>query len=327
MTDRRYIECQRFGGPEELVLTSAPITEPGRGDLLVAVDAIGVNFADTMVRRGEYRKDQALPQTPGMEVAGTVVRGGPDTTIAPGTRVAVFCEHGGGYASHVLAHEGLVFPVDADIDPTLVAASFLQGVTAWYALHRYGRVTAGDSVLVTGAAGGLGSWLVQLAVDAGTRVIGTASTAAKRRYLADFGCDEVLDPNDPSLSTHLRSTAPEGFTAIIDGVGGELFRAILPALARGGRFVVVGSATQQPAVVDVRRLMPRGQTITGFVVRNVIDEDPREPQNALNEILARVVDDRVKVDVTTLPLSEAPEAHRLVEGRDVIGKLVLDPHR
>lgn len=325
MSRRRYIEATRFGAPEELELVTGPIPAPGRGELLVTVDAIGVNFADTMVRRGEYRKDQPLPHTPGLEVAGTVAASGEGTTMPPGTRVAVFLESGGGYASHVLAPESLTFPVDLDVDQRLVAASFLQGVTAWYTVHRYGRTKPRDMVLVSGAAGGLGRWIVQLAADAGATVVGLASSEHKRAHLLDIGCAAAFDPADPQLTTELRSFSPRGFDIIADGVGGSLFAAILPVLAHGGRFVVTGSATQQPAVIDVRHLLPRGQTITGFVVRNVIDQDPREPVAALHEVLTRVADGRVDVGVKALPLSQAAEAHVRLEARDVIGKLVLDP--
>lgn len=327
MTQRRYIEATRFGGPDELQLRTGPIPAPGPGEVLVGVEASGVNFADTMVRRGEYRKDQVLPHTPGMEAAGRVLATGSGVAMAAGTPVAVFLEHGGGYTSHVVAPQSLVFPLPVEVDQHLVAASFLQGVTAWYAVHRYGRITGGDRVLVTGAAGGLGTWVVQLARDAGARVVGLASSEAKRQYLLDLGCEAAVDPSDPELTATLRSLTPRGFDVIADGVGGPLFSAILPVLARGGRFVVTGSATQQPAVIDVRHLLPRGQTIAGFVVRNVIDEDSKEPAAALREVLTRIRDGRVRVDVEVLPLSRAAAAHVRIESREVIGKLVLDPTR
>lgn len=327
MTSRRYIHLSRFGGPQELALTSGPVPSPGPGEVLVAVAAIGVNFADTMVRRGEYRKDQRVPAIPGMEAAGTVIGVGPGATLERGTPVAVFLEHGGGYASHVVVEQSRAFPLAVDVAPALVAASFLQGVTAWYAVHRYGRVAPGDRVLVTGAAGGLGRWVVQLARDAGASVVGLASSAAKRMHLLDLGCEAAFDPSDADLTTRLRESSEHGFDVVADGVGGPLFAATLPALARGGRYVVTGSATQQPAVLDVRHLLPRGQSITGFVVRNVIDEDPREPSVALHEVLRRVADGRVQVAYETLPLSSAAQAHALIEARKVIGKIVLDPAR
>lgn len=327
MTIRRYIQLTHFGGPHELKLAEEPIPTPGPGEVLVAVHAVGVNFADTMLRRGEYRKDQTLPAIPGMEAAGNVIACGSGVSLDLGCHVAMFLEHGGAYASHVIVPAAMVFPVEVELDPSMVAASFLQGVTAWYVVHRYGRVLPNDKVLVTGAAGGLGSWIVQLAAETGATVVGLASSESKRKYLLGLGCDAAFDPSDPELTCALRAWSGTGFNMIADGVGGPLFGTILPALARGGRFVVTGSATQQPALVDVRHLLPRGQSISGFVVRNVMDEDPDEPSAALDEVLSRVADGRVRVDCEYLPMSRACEAHVRIEARSVIGKIVLDPMR
>ena len=138
----------------------------GERDVLVAVDAIGVNFADTMVRRGEYRRDQSLDFTPGFEVAGRVVDGPPDGP-EPGRLVVAFTEHGGGYADHVAVPLDHVLTVAEGVRAADAAALFTQGVTAWYAVHRYGRVAPGEAVVIHAAAGGLGSLCVQLSAEAG----------------------------------------------------------------------------------------------------------------------------------------------------------------
>jgi NADPH2:quinone reductase len=291
------------------------------------VEAAGVNFADTMVRRGEYRKDQALPHVPGMEAAGVVVSSGANTRLVPGTRVALFMEGGGGYADYAVVPESLAFPVDVDVSSADVAASFLQGVTAWYCIHRYGRVAEGEVVLVSGATGGLGGWTVQLAVDAGATVVGLASTPEKRAQALELGCAAAFDPTDGNLAQQLRHHSPRGFDVIVDGVGGALFERILPSLARNGRYVVAGSATQKAAMLDVRHLLPRGQAVVGFVVRNVMDLDPFEPAAALHEVLTRVASGHVKLAVHEMPMSAAAKAHELIESRAVVGKLVLDPSR
>lgn len=320
------VQIDRFGGPEVMVLTPSETPVMAAGEVLVEVEAIGVNFADTMVRRGEYRRDQALPHVPGMEAAGTVI----DSTVAShpiGARVALFLEHGGGYSQVVAVDSSSAFVIHGDHAATTVAGTFLQGVTAWYAVHRYGRVTSGDVVLVTGAAGGVGGLSVQLAREAGAMVIGTASSESKRAYLTALGCHVVLDPGAPDLSSQLAQAAPGGADVVLDGVGGDLFMTVLRSLARNGRFVVVGSATQSPAMLDVRHLLPRGQSISGFVVRNVMDADPREPSTALHEVLRRVTSGALSAPIEVLGLTEVADAHRRLEARQVIGKLVLDPRR
>lgn len=325
-TARQVMRVEHFGPPSALTMVTEPLPTLGPDDVLVKVTAIGVNFADTMVRRGEYRRDQVLPQIPGMEVAGTVVHAPPRSGLLPGATVVVFMENGGGYTDYAIAPAEMVFPVPADMSGPDVAAAFLQGVTAWYAVHRYGRVAPRETVLVTGAAGGLGGTTVQLARDAGARVFGTASTALKRGYTEDLGCEAALDPADDELAKKVRAlTDGRGVDVVIDGVGGDLFKKALACLARNGRFVVVGSATQQPAMLDVRQLLPRGQTIAGFVVRNVMDSDHREPARALEEVLLRVKNGVVKLPQEKMPLAEAGKAHELIESRLATGKIVLIP--
>src|SRR3954470_12175005 len=174
----RAVRLREFGPPGVMSWVDAP--EPARApdEVAVAVEAIGVNFADTMVRRGEYLRDQPLSFTPGFEVAGRVLEA-PADGPAPGSTVVVFTEMGGGYADTVVAARDHVFTVADGLSAVDAAALFTQGVTAWYAVERYGRVEGGQAVLVHAGSGGLGGLCIQLAAAAGARVIGTASTDAK----------------------------------------------------------------------------------------------------------------------------------------------------
>lgn len=323
---RRVVKFEEFGPPSVLTERSEPLPEPGAGDLVVRVAAAGVNFADTMVRRGEYRRDQRLPSIPGMEVAGTVAWAPPGSALAAGTPVAAFMEDGGGYTDYAIAHRDRVVAVPAGLDGVTVAAAFLQGISAWYAVDRYGHVGPGDHVLVTAAAGGLGGLAAQLAADLGARVIGTASTEAKRAEARELGCMDALDAADPDFGSRVRElTSGQGVDVVIDGVGGPVFDVALACLAYNGRYVVAGSATQQPATVDVRRLMPRAQTISGFIVRRVMELDPAEPARALSRVLDRVAAGAVTLRTVSMRLGEAARAHELIESRQVTGKICLLP--
>jgi len=315
------IKIDRFGPPEVMQLVREPLPEPSPGQVLVAVDAAGVNFADTLMRRGEYRRDQALPCTPGIEVAGRVVSG--DGAPAPGARVVAFLEDGGGYADHVLAPAHRVYPIPDDVDPVQAAAVFLQGVTAWYALHRFGRVREGDCVLVHAAGGGVGGLAVQLAALAGARVIATASSEEKLRLAQEHGAQAlVADP--AALTGEVRALAGGGgCDVVIDGVGGDLFAPSLAALAKGGRYVVVGAASQQPATLDVRRLLPRPQAVAGCIVAGVLTESPEEPASTLDRLFELLLRGELRLALTDFPLEQAAEAHRLIEARAHAGKLVL----
>jgi NADPH2:quinone reductase len=208
-----------------------------------------------------------------------------------------------------------------------VAAVFLQGTTADYAVHRYGRMRPGETVLVHGAAGGVGSLAVQLAKIAEGTVIATASTEDKRKLVQDQGADVVLDSRDPKGLTAqvLEATAGRGCDVVIDGVGGDLFEPSMRALGFRGRYVIAGSASQQPAMLDVRRLLPRSQTICGFILARITEEDPAEPSRTLLRLCDLVRDGALRPCYQAVPLEQAPDVHRRIEDRTLSGKVVLVP--
>lgn len=326
MRTRRQIALERFGAPDVMEWVEAPAPQRGPSDVLVSVEAIGVNFADTMVRRGEYRRDQPLTFTPGFEVSGRVVEG-PADGPPPGSAVLVFTEHGGGYADTVVAPLDHVFTVLDGVSPLEAAALFTQGVTAWYAVHRYARVEPGDAVLVTAGAGGLGSLCIQLCARASAIAVATASTPEKLEIARGHGAAHGVLSDPAGLSDAvLAVTGPRGVDVVIDGVGGELFKSCMRVLAFGGRYVVVGSASRVPALLDVRALIPRGQTVVGFVVARVAEEDPAEPQRAFDEVQRLFLAGELRPQVTVMPAAEVRRAHELIESRELTGKVVLDLH-
>jgi NADPH2:quinone reductase len=321
---RHVVRLERFGEPGVMRWVEEDASEPGPGEVSVAVDAIGVNFADTMVRRGEYRRDQPLDFTPGFEAAGRVLAD-PSGRLAAGTPVAVFAEHGGGYATQLCAPADRVYPISRDVPATAVAAIFLQGVTTLYAVDRYGRVGPGDTVLVHAAAGGVGALSTQLCASMGASVIATASSEVKRQVAARHGAAHTLPSEPDGFTAQVRElTSGRGCDVVLDGVGGPVFAPSLKALAFGGRYVVVGSASQQPAMLDARALMPRGQTVAGFVVARVAEQDPGEPQRALDRVVDMQAEGRLRPEVSVLAPTDLARAHELIESRRLTGKIVLD---
>jgi NADPH:quinone reductase len=321
----RVFLLDRFGAPEVMRLTHRRTPEPGPGEVLVEVEVSGVNFADTMIRRGEYLRDQPLSMAPGSEVVGHVIATGAEATIPTGTRVAGWIEAGGAYADHVLIPAHRVYPVPEDLPAGAIAAVFLQGTTAEYALHRYGRLRPGETVLVHAAAGGVGGLAVQLAKIAGAHVIATASSAAKLEVARAHGADVLLDSSDLETLTArlLEAGGGRGCDVILDGVGGPLFKPSLRALAFGGRYVILGAASQQPSSLDARHLLVRGQTICGYLLARLIEEDPAEPMRALAHLCVLVRDSRLRPHYELLALERAVEAHHRIEARGLTGKLVL----
>lgn len=315
-----------FGSPDVLRLAERRTAMPAAAEVLVDVEVAGVNFGDTMIRRGEYLRNQPLSMAPGAEVVGHVAAAGPGADLAVGTRVAGWLEAGGGYADRVIVPAHRAYPVPDDLPAAAIAAVFIQGVAAAYAIHRFGWASAGDHVLVLGAGGGVGGLALQLAKGAGATAIGAASSEAKRAVVLENGADAAIDSSDPDrLTERVREvTAGHGADVVVDGVGGPLFAPSLRALAVRGRYVVVGSATQSPAMLDVRHLLVRNQSICGFIVAHVADEDPAEPGRTLRELcdLVRAGDLEPRYEVQ--PLEAAPDVHRRIEDRTLTGKVILE---
>jgi NADPH2:quinone reductase len=308
-----------------MLLAERPVPAPGRGEVLVGVEVCGVNFADTMIRRGEYLRDQPLSMAPGSEVVGRVIEVGAGVAMAPGTRVAGWVEAGGAYADHVLVPEHRAYRVPDWLPAGAIASVFLQGTTAEYALERFGRVRPGEIVLVHAAGGGIGGLAVQLAKIAGARVLATASTPAKLEVAREHGADVLIESgsHDTLAERLLAACDGRGCDVVIDGVGGPLFEPSLSSLAFGGRYVIVGAASQLPSVLDARRLLVRGQTIAGFILARIIEQDPEEPSRTLEHLCELARDSRLRPRYEVLALEQAAEAHRRIESRELTGKLVL----
>jgi NADPH2:quinone reductase len=322
---RHVIKVERFGGPEVLQLVEEELGPPGPRQVLIRVEAAGVNFADVLMRRGSYRRDQALPFTPGIEAAGRVVTAGDGVQLQEGEPVVAFLEGGGGYADLLIAPAERVYRLPEGLGPAATAALFIQGITAWYAVHRYGCVQPGEWVLVHGAAGGVGGLAVQIAKAAGASVIATASSPEKLAIAARHGADEVIAADPDAISDAVRNAAGAGCDVIVDGVGGSLFESSLAALCAHGRYVVVGAASQEAAPLDVRKLMPRALTVCGFLVVRVLDKDPSEPGRTLQHLADLQRRGALRVESTPIPLKDVARAHELIDQRKHTGKLVLVP--
>lgn len=321
---RHLVALDRFGGPEVMRWVEAEAPAPGPEEVVVEVEAIGVNFGDTMVRRGEYRRDQPLDFTPGFEAAGRVVES-PAGEPAVGERVLVLNDDGRGYADLIVVPRRRAYPVPDDIDPNVLAALFIQGTTAWYSLHRFGYLAAGEWVLIHAGAGGVGSAAIQLAVAAGARPIATASSEEKLAIARGHGAEQAILADPGTLAAQVRElTDGHGADVVVDGVNGPLVAPSLKALAFHGRYVVAGAASQQAGPIDTRALMPRNQSIAGFVTARIIDRDPAEPRRAIDAVIAAWREGRLRPETIVLPPQEVVRAHEMLEARDHHGKIVLD---
>src|SRR5450755_3077371 len=324
----KAVRFHQTGGPEVLVFEDVPIPTPGSGEILIRVEAAGINYADTMRRNGDpYAEPSPTPYVPGIEVAGTVVAQGPGVEV-PGIGTLVFASpEQGGYAQYVTVSTARVMPLPAGLTPVQATTLVVQGLTAALVLRHAGRLAAGETVAVEAAAGGVGSFAVQLAKLFGaSQVIGLASDDAKCAKARQLGADEAIDYTDPSWPhTVRRLTGGRGSDLLLEMTGGATLSRALQALAPFGRMVVYGQASRQPAHIDAQRLVVPNHSIIGFYLGAYIGRRDLI-RSTLEELIGYVLDERLELQVgAVFPLARASEAHRLLEGRKTTGKVVLQP--
>lgn len=320
------IEIASPGGPDALRPARRPLPRPADGELLVSVAAAGVNFPDVMQRRGSYPPPPGVTDIPGLELAGTVVDAGAGTgRFAAGDEVCALVA-GGAYAEYCVVPEPQALPVPQGFDLLHAAALPETFFTVWTNLFDGGRLADGETVLIHGGSGGIGSVAIQMAKAFGATVFATARTAEKCRACEALGADRAVNYTDEDFVEAVKAaTGGRGCDLVLDMVGGAYFARNLEALATGGRLVQI--AVQKGAKVELflPRIMTGRLTVTGSVLR------PRSV--AEKGAIARSLRERVwplleagtlkPVIHETFPLAEAAAAHRVMEASTHIGKLML----
>jgi NADPH2:quinone reductase len=322
----KAIRVHGAGGPEVLRLDEVPTPEPGPGQLLIAIEAAGVNFIDVYQRTGRYRT--AMPFVPGQEAAGTVAGLGPDVAgFRIGDRVACYDGGLGAYAEYAIAPADRVVTLPDGVNASQGAALMLQGMTAHYLACTTYPLEPGDACLVHAAAGGVGLLLCQIAKRRGARVIGTVSTPEKAALARDAGADEVIDYVARNFEAEVRRlTDGAGVQVVYDSVGRTTFEAGLLCLARRGMMVLFGQSSGPVAPLDPQLLNQRGSL---FLTRPTLGHyvATRAELEARSGDLWRWVRDgtlRLRID-REWPLAQAADAHRSLESRRTAGKVLLRP--
>jgi NADPH:quinone reductase len=312
----RAVQIDRTGGPEVLTLRDLPDPGPGDGQVLVDVEAAGVNFRDVYEREGRPPYGSSLPAVVGAEGAGRVV--------GTGERVA-WVDAPGSYATRVAVSREKLVPVPDGVPTEVAAAVMLQGCTAHYLAAESHPVAEGDWVVVHSAAGGVGLLLTQLVRMRGGHVLATTSTEDKAELARAAGADEVVVGYD-GFAERVRALSGTGAAAVYDGVGRATFDEGLTALRPTGRMVLYGASSGQPEPLQLQRLASHGSL---YVQRPTLGTYTRTPE--LLRSLAGAVLDLVaagRLDVRIggrYPLAQAARAHEDLEGRRTTGKLLLLP--
>jgi NADPH:quinone reductase len=322
----RRVRYHSHGGPEVLAIEQADIPEPGPGQVLIRTEAIGVNYLDVQLRR-ETSPDsiwfRSPPATLTGDVVGTVEKVGPDADAAlAGTRVAVLLEDA--YADYVLADTDWLASVPAGLDAGAASMLPTVGAVALGAL-RTGRLSKGETVLVTAGAGAIGHLAVQLAKQHGAgTVVATAGSAAKLDFIKELGADVAIDHTQPDWNLQVQSAAPGGVDVILEAVGGDVLHKSIELLAPSGRVVVFGASAGELTSVPVSSLFAL-KTVTGFSLLAWRAANAEQAHADITELTGLFETGSLHAAGTVLPLAEAVQAHRLLEDRAVLGRLLLMP--
>ena len=321
----RAVRIHAPGGPEKLVYEEVPDPSPGPGEALVEIEAAGVNFIDVYRRTGLY--PIALPAINGSEGAGTVVALGPGVReVAVGDRVA-YQGVLGSYAERAVAPAKQLVRLPEGVSTKQGAALMLQGMTAHYLACTTYPLERGDTCLVHAAAGGVGLLLCQIAKLRGARVVGTVSTSEKARLAREAGADEVILYVERDFEVDLkRVMAGAGVQVVYDSVGQATFDKSLRCLARRGMIVLFGQSSGPVAPFDPQTLNRLGSL---FLTRPKLDDYVATREELLEragQVMGWVREGRLRLRIALeLPLSQAAEAHRLLEARSTAGKILLIP--
>lgn len=320
--------CHAYGPPSGLRAGELPEPAPGPGEVLLHVEACGVNFPDTLLIEGRYQQKPPLPFAPGGEVCGTVAALGEGVAgPPPGTRVAALITWGG-FAEAVAVEAARIVPVPEGVAPEVAASICLAYGTVLHALRDRGALQPGETLLVLGAAGGTGMAAIQIGRLLGARVIAAASTAEKRAACLAQGAEAAIDYTAEGWRDELRAlTGGRGVDVVFDPVGGAQAEPALRSMAWRGRYLVVGFAAGEIPRLPFNLALLKGCAIVGVFYGDFARREPEANRALLAELFAWVAAGRLAPHISaTYPLEQAAAALEALAARRATGKLVLLTH-
>jgi len=322
----RAVRCHELVGPAGLRVDEVSEPSAGPGEVLIDVRAAGVNFPDVLLTYGKYQFKPDPPFVPGGEVAGVVTALGEGVTgFACGDRVAATMVSGA-FAERVAASSAMTTKLPDRVTYEVGAALLLTYATTMHALVDRGAIRAGETLLVLGAAGGVGTAAIEIGKCLGARVIAAASSSEKLVHCRAHGADAVIDYRTEDLKERTKALSPGGVDVIYDPVGGEATETALRTMAWGGRHLVIGFAAGGIPKVPANLLLLKSCAMVGVFWGAFAQRTPAENRAHVDRLLAWLVEGRIHPHVdTVLPFARAREALQRLEQREVKGKLVLVP--
>jgi len=320
----RAVRVHSLEGPTALRVDEVPDPTPAAGQIAIRVRAAGVNFPDVLITQGKYQFKPALPFSPGGEVAGEVCAVGSGvTTLAVGDRVAATMLYGG-YAEIVVVPELAAVRVPDHVSFEVASATLLTYATTIHALADRAALKPGETLLVLGAAGGVGVAAMELGKQLGARVIAAASTPDKQAFCRQHGADEAIGYAD--LRDDLKRLAPQGVDVVYDPVGGALAEPALRSVGWQGRYLVVGFASGDIPKIPLNLVLLKGCQIVGVFWGSFVMREPAANRAHAEQLFAWIAEGKLAPVIdTVLPFEHAAAALARISAREVKGKLVLRP--
>jgi len=325
----RAVLCKAYGPPESLVVEELPSPTAGLGEVVLDVRACGVNFPDVLIIQNKYQFRPPLPFAPGGEVAGVIKELGEGVKdLRVGQRV-IGSTGWGGFAEELALDATRVTPIPDSMDFETASAFLLTYGTSHHALKDRAQLRAGETLLVLGAAGGVGLAAVEIGKVMGARVIAAASAPEKLAVCREHGADEVIDYAEEDLKERVKQlTAGEGADVVYDPVGGAFSEAALRATAWNGRFLVIGFAAGDIPKIPLNLVLLKGCAVVGVFWGAFIAREPARNRANIDELLAWFEAGKIKPHISaTYPLERAAVALNDMAARRVTGKVVLVPQR
>lgn len=321
----KTILCRQYGPPETLALTDIPDPQPAEGQVLIGVEACGVNFPDTLIIEGKYQIRPPMPFAPGGEVAGRVLAVGEGVTqVRTGDYVFAMTGYGG-FAEQVVADANATLPMPDGMDFVTAASTMYTYGTSYHALKDRASLQPGETLLVLGAAGGVGLAAVQLGVLMGARVIAAASTEEKLAICRELGASETINYTTDDLRERLKTlTGGKGVDVVYDPVGDRFAEPAIRSLAWRGRYLVVGFAAGSIPSIPLNLALLKGAAIVGVFWGAFAQREPKLSLQNFNQLLRWITAGQLTQHIyKQYSLTEAPAALRDLLDRKVIGKAVV----
>lgn len=323
----KAVLCKSYGPPESLVLEDIPSPVPGKNEVVITVKACGVNFPDTLIIEGKYQFKPEMPFSPGGEVAGIVKEVGEGVKhLKVGQKVFSMTGHGG-FAEEVLANAAATFPIPDGMDFQTAAGFSTTYGTSYHALVDRAKIQPGETLLVLGAAGGVGLAAVDLAVQLGAKVIAAASTDEKLALCREYGATETINYSKENLRDRLKElTGKKGVDVVYDPVGGEFSEIAFRRTAWEGRFLVIGFAIGEIPKMPMNLPLLKGSQIVGVFWGAFVARNPQKNMANFMQMLQWYQQGKIRPYIhAAFPLDQAAQAMNEMLNRKVKGKVILVP--